>query len=388
MTRQFCWKCGTRLLVASHASVSEMPMGFMDEHVLERVSALEAVLSALDQRLDALTDTVERVAASNFIDHTMIETLTDTIESAGVNLTNLESEWRKRLDSRLKENDAVERLGTRIGKIIDFYDGPERAQFTLWVERAYDHLVSDRLADGAHSLRSAFDKDPANYDLGMLLAEVSFEAEDFQEAGRCLTQVLTTRPEHFEAMLLMGFLEGAQGRLNEAERLLNAALRLREESPSAHATLGALYLDQGNRGEAAVHLSRAMELKPSAATHFMLGAAFYHGGHHRRAIDQLKQATRLDPEFGEAFYQLGLLCLETNWIRKAQECFNRAQRLDPCEPRYARKVRGFSEPGATTGPLGGLVRDELHLNNDWNRSPRQESGQETALEQMSQTRKL
>jgi tetratricopeptide (TPR) repeat protein len=352
----------------------------MDEHVLERVSAVEAALAALDRRVHALTDTLERVAASNFIDHTMIETLTDTIEAAGVNLTNLESEWRKRIDTRLEESDAQERLERRIERIIQFYEGRERRQFTMWVERAYEHLISERLSEGALALRSALEQDPANYDLGMLLAEVSFEVENLDEATRCLNLVLSARPDHFEAALLMGFLEESRGRMGEAEQLLSRAVRLREDSPSAHAAMGTLHLDRGNPQAAIRHFSRALELKPSAPTHFMLGAVFYHGGHHRRAIDELRQATRLDPQFGEAFYQLGLLCLEKNWMRKAQECFNRAQRLNPREKRYRRRVPGFSERSATAGPLGGLLRDELHLNNGWILTRVEDSGPDTPME--------
>ena len=386
MARQFCWKCGTRLLVASRAAPSDAPIGFMDEHVLERVTAVETALAALHRRVDALTDTIDRVAASNFIDHTMIETLTDTIESAGVNLANLESEWRKRIDVRLRESDAFDRLETRIGRIIDFYSGPQRKQFSAWIERAYEHLVTDRLSEGLQLLRSAFEHDPANYDLGMLLAEVSFEAENFAEAGQCLNRVLTARPDHFEATLLMGFLERSHGSLAEAERLLSIAVDMRDDSPSAHAALGSLYLDCGNRTKAIVHLGRALELKPSAPTHFMLGAVHYHEGHHRRAIEHLRMATEMDPECGEAFYQLGLLCVEMKWMRKAQECLTRAQRLDPHEVRYRRTVRGFSERGATTGPLGGLVRDELHLNTSWVRSLKQESGPEGGMEHTSRSK--
>jgi len=380
LTRQFCWKCGTRLLVASRGSTSELPMGFLDQHVLERISGIETALTAIGRRLDGLTDTIERVVASNFIDHTMIETLTDTIESAGVNLTNLEAEWRKRIDLRLKESDEAERLGARMDRIIEFYDGKERKQFKMWVERGYEHLVSDRLVEGLQALQAAFDHDPSNYDLGMMVAELSFEVENFPEAERCLGQVLIARPDHFEATLLMGFLEGSQGRLTEAEHRLTQAIDLRDDSPSAHAALGAIQMEGGNCGAAIIHLSRALELKPSAPTHFMLGAVFYHGGQHRRAIDQLRQATELDPQFGEAFYQLGLLYLEMKWIRKAQECFSRAQGLEPREPRYRRRVPGFSEPGATVGPLGGLVRDELHLNSDWHGIRRHGNGQESVLE--------
>src|SRR5687767_10914153 len=86
LSREFCWKCGYKLLVASGLAPFDSPMAYLDEHVLERISALEHSITALTKRVDTLMDTVERVAAGNFIDHTMIETLTDSLQSAGINL--------------------------------------------------------------------------------------------------------------------------------------------------------------------------------------------------------------------------------------------------------------------------------------------------------------
>ena len=69
----------------------------------------------------------------------------------------------------------------------------------------------------------------------------------------------------------------------------------------------------------------------------------------------------MDPQFGEAFYQLGLLCLEMNWLRKAQECFKTAQALNPRETRYRKRVRSFSEESTGPDQLNGLIREELRL---------------------------
>ncbi len=336
-------------------------MTFMDEHVLERLSAMEYTLSAMNKRVEALTETMERVAANNFIDHTMIETLTESLESAGVNLANLESEWQKRIDSRLTENEEADRLGSRMEQIVDFYRGSERKQFTLWVERAFDLLVSDRTEESLTSLESAFRHDPSNYELGMLVAEVFFQAEQFLSASQCLARVLEAKPDHFEATLLMGLLEKRNGNPHAAQQLLEAAVGMRNDSASAHATLGSLFLDHGNRKQALEHLKRALELQPSATIHFMLSAIYYEGAKHKRAIDHLKLATQLDPDYGEAFYQMGRLCLEMNWRRKAKECFTNARRINPREQRYHQEMRGFSEYHVSPDELGGLVRDELRL---------------------------
>src|SRR5919201_1242887 len=131
LDRDFCWKCGSKLLVPSGAVPFDSGIAFMDEHVLERISALEYTINTLAKRVDSIMETVERVAASNFIDHTMIETLTDSLETAGIDLKNLEADWRKRLDSRILETEEVDRLGNRMQRVMDSYRGNDRKQSGL-----------------------------------------------------------------------------------------------------------------------------------------------------------------------------------------------------------------------------------------------------------------
>src|SRR5215831_12977421 len=144
LDRDFCWKCGSKLLVPSGPVSADSAIPFLDEHVLERISALEYTINTLSKRVDSMMDTVERVAASNFIDHTMIETLTDSLESAGIDLKDLESEWRRRIDSRILETEEVDRLSGRMQRIMDAYSGTDRKQFGLWIEKSYDLFVADR----------------------------------------------------------------------------------------------------------------------------------------------------------------------------------------------------------------------------------------------------
>ncbi|PYS25493.1 MAG: hypothetical protein DMG11_22775 [Acidobacteria bacterium] len=361
LNREFCWKCGTKLLVASGAVPFDPAMPFMEEHVLERISALEYSINTLTKRVDSLMETIERVAASNFIDHTMIETLTDSLESAGINLANLEAEWRKRIDSRILETEEVDRLGGRMQRIMENYRGSDRKQFGLWIEKSYDLLVADRATESLHFLKSAFDHDAVNFELGLLLAEVYFQSREYTSAKECLTQVLEARPDNFEATLLMGLIQQRKGNLRDAQAKLEMAVDLKKDSAAAHATLGSLLAEVGNLQQALKHLTTALKLKPSAPVHFLMGAVYYGTGQHKRAIQHLKQATALDPDFGEAHYQLGLLCLEMNWLRKAQECFKTAQALNPKETRYRKRVRSFSEDATGPDQLNGLVREELRL---------------------------
>jgi tetratricopeptide (TPR) repeat protein len=349
--------------VPSGAVPQDSTIPFMDEHVLERISALEYTITAFSKRIDALMETIERVAASNFVDHTMIETLTDMLQSAGINLDNLESEWRKRLDTRLLETEEMDRLAERVERIMEAYRGSDRKQFALWIEKAYDLLIAEQPGESLHFLRSAFEHEPGNIELGLLLAEVYFQAKRYTHAKQCIGRVLAAKPENFEATFLMGLIQHRKGNLREAQAKLEKAVGLRKESSAAHASLGSLLAEVGNKQQALKHLSTALKLKPSAPVHFLLGAVYYGAGQNKRAIQHLRQATKLDPQFGEAHYQLGLLCLEMNWLRKAQECFKTAQALNPRETRYRRRVRSFSKDATGPDQLNTLIREELLLLN-------------------------
>jgi tetratricopeptide (TPR) repeat protein len=159
----------------------------------------------------------------------------------------------------------------------------------------------------------------------------------------------------------MGLIHQKKGNLREAQARLETAIGLKRDSSAAHASLGSLLAAVGNRQQALKHLSTALKLKPSAPVHFLMSAICYGAGQHKRAIQHIKQATELDPQFGEAHYQLGLLCLEMNWLRKAQECFKTAQSLNPRETRYRKRVRSFSEDATGPEQLNGLIREELRL---------------------------
>ena len=333
----------------------------MEEHVLERISAIEYTVSMISKRIDALMDTIERVAASNFIDHTMIETLTDSLQEAGIDLSRLEEEWRRRVDSRIHESQDVDRLAQRIERIMDAYRGTERPRFNEWIEKAHDHFLSGQTRESVRFLKQALEHDPTNPDLGILLAEVYFHDKEYGKALRCLSHVLATKPDHFEATFLAGLIEQRKGEIQNAQLRFERAVGLKKDSSAAHATLGSLFANTGKRKQAFKHLSLALKLKPSASVHYMLGALFYNSGQHKRAIQHLKQATELDPQYGEAFYQLGLLCLEMNWLRKAQQCFKTAQSLNPQEKRYRRRVPSFSGEAIGPNQLVRLIREELRL---------------------------
>ena len=52
------------------------------------------------------------------------------------------------------------------------------------MEKSYDLLVADRGTESVHFLKTAFEHEPANHELGLLLAEVYFQIEGIYERHR------------------------------------------------------------------------------------------------------------------------------------------------------------------------------------------------------------
>lgn len=360
LTREFCWKCGSRLLVASGPQQTDYTGAVViDEHLLERISVLEYSLNSLSRRVDSLAETVERLAASNFIDHAMLETVTESLESTGITLKGLEEQWRRKLDHKIMESEEADRLSDRMRRILDSYKGADRPQFQSWMDRAYEFLTTDRHSESIDLLEAGHREHPQNHELALLLAEIYFQNLNFPKALERLEASLAENPVSFEATLLRGLIAQRRGE-DRARALLEAAVHLRPKSAAAHAALGSLFADMGEHQSAVEHLERSLSIKPTAAVHYVLGSIYYRDGNAKRTMAHLKAATRLDPHFGEAFYQLGLLCLEKNWLRKAHDYIRTARNLSPSEGRYRRTMRTFAKAPAGAEPLSGMIREELH----------------------------
>ena len=106
-----CFKCGTRLMILPYAYRQNMGMPILDEHFLERISALEYSIGRLDERLNEIYDLVQQLATDSFYDHTMIESIADALKRVQiVGKRDLEKDWQRRVAQRLWESEERERF--------------------------------------------------------------------------------------------------------------------------------------------------------------------------------------------------------------------------------------------------------------------------------------
>lgn len=382
--RENCSRCGTKLFLAVEPRNEAFPLGqgalSFDEHLLERVSALELAMAKNAERTERLLDLLERQATGAFYDHTLLSALADLLRDRGaIEGDVLDKEWKRRIQLHLDEASERERFESARGRMIGAFRGQDRAAFILLLDEGARHLARDHMASAMRAFEGALRLDLSNSELGLFLGEHFFRIGQRRKAKRFLRQALQRDVNNYRAALLYGFVTGDDGEVDEAKRSFSAALAIRKNSYVAHYGLGRILAAEGHIGEAISHFKSALAGHPSPEVYFAIARAYLEKGSVTPAIRHLRKAIELDPRFDEAFYHLGLIYLGRNHLLKARELFRAASEINPTDQRYHQALKArtkgkrlqFPSPSrkrvsrgwvsATTTALLDMLREDLGL---------------------------
>jgi hypothetical protein len=93
---------------------------------------------------------------------------------------------------------------------------------------------------------------------------------------------------------------------------------------------GAAYYHLGNYRQAIEDLNRAIEIKPGYAEAYVSrGLAYNELGNYRQAIEDLNSAIEINPEYAEAYYNRGITYYHIGNYRQAIENYDRAIEIKP-----------------------------------------------------------
>ncbi|PWT90071.1 MAG: glycosyltransferase [Proteobacteria bacterium] len=146
-----------------------------------------------------------------------------------------------------------------------------------------------------------------------------------QQAESLCREVLKTRPDHCDALHLLGVLEHEAGRFNAAIPLIRRAIDLKPAVASFHSNLGIAHRAGGQLTEAIKCYRQALWIDPQLVNaHFNLGNVFQDLGELERAGECYRKALSLKPDFGDALCNLGLVHRAQGQLDEAITCFRRA----------------------------------------------------------------
>ncbi|HEX8501365.1 MAG TPA: hypothetical protein VF659_12355 [Pyrinomonadaceae bacterium] len=360
-----CGKCGTRLMLLVEPSAARFEGrgtgGGMEEHLLERVTAIENNISRVIDKLEKMAELMLKQSRSAYFDHELLDTLITVLGEAGViSQQRLAALWRERRKKEQGDDAPCPAAQGLRDAVLARYAGDEPGLFDRLVREGFEGLEKGRLAASLRVLERAAALSPDNGPLNHFLGVQMFRKGRPAPARDYFARALGADPENPRLRLLFGLAVGDEGDADGARVLLTEAARVLEPSFAAHCALGQLAAAESDWKGALAEFKLALAARPGPEAHYLLGLANFQLGRDRAAVRHLTKAALLDEGYGSAFYLLGLAYTRLEEAEEAGRAFERARANDARELRDApAELKGRapeSRPAGLSGPKGARRR--------------------------------
>jgi tetratricopeptide (TPR) repeat protein len=186
---------------------------------------------------------------------------------------------------------------------------------------------------------------PDHADALHLLGVVAHQRGDHAQAAHWIAAAIARNPGAATYHANLAEVYRAMGQLDQAAACGRAALRLNPQHPEAANNLGTVLLEQGQPEAAADLFRAALAVRPQfALARNNLGNALRLLGQSDPALDNFRKAVETDPNLAPARSNLGQLLAERHQLHEALEHCRAAVRLAP-------------ELAEAHGNLGNVLRD-------------------------------
>jgi protein O-GlcNAc transferase len=150
------------------------------------------------------------------------------------------------------------------------------------------------------------------------------------EAERLYAAILAVRPEHVDALQMMGLVKLAAGQPAEALRLVAVAMGVRKPSPQILLNQGLILEALKRHQEAVESFDQALKLKSKyAEAHNNRGATLVTLGRGEEGLGSCRKAIAIKPDYVEAHYNAGTALRLLGRYEEALKSFDRALALQP-----------------------------------------------------------
>ncbi|MBV8856477.1 MAG: tetratricopeptide repeat protein [Acidobacteria bacterium] len=364
-----CGQCGTRLMLLVEPSGARFESrgtgGLMEEHLLERVTAIETHISRVIDKLEKMAELMLKQSRSAFFDHELLDTLITVLgESGAISRQRLAELWRERRKKETGEGAAEAEAEKRsrfdglIKVILGDYEGDAREEFERLVRESFGEMEKGRAAAGLRRLERAAALAPGNAPLNHFIGVQLYRGGKTAPARDYLERAFAVDKENGWLHLMLGLVCGDEGEAARARQLLKDSVILGGPNFAAHYALGRLAAAEADWKTALSEFKLARATRPGPEAHYLLGLANYHLGRYRTALRELKKAVGLDEAYAEAHYLLGLVQLRLGDRGEARGSFAAAAIARPSVQLYreAFETPESSVPPAPFFDVGGRGR--------------------------------
>lgn len=333
-----------------YESVESAPSN--EDHLLERISALENRLGRLTGKLERGLDLLLRQAQNAHFDRALVKALVGLLTDDGlIKGEKLERLWIDRCQKDAEEQLESERREELRLKILANYHGQESIAFEQCINEGFLFIDDEQLPRGIRSLQRAAEIAPDNVPLLYFVGEHFFKTGKTHRAKSYLARAYDLSPGDRRVSLLLGLTCADEGDAERARKLLNSATRLGGSTFAAHYGLGRLFVAEEKWRQALQEFKLALASKASPEAHYALGCLYYQLSRDALASRHLRKALEMDEDYGEANYMLGLISERAGAKELADEYFAKAGAGAPVRKTTAARNKRQNTGAPVPAPL-------------------------------------
>lgn len=212
--------------------------------------------------------------------------------------------------------DAIQGVRPRAGEELEanFKLQPGSGKLVLGASKEEQEKLKKE-AEAAEQQKKMIGEVKTLFDAGLELSR----KEQYPEAIEQFKKALEKDPNQAFVWANLGDTYAKNKQLNEAIDAFRKAIELKPDEAAFHQNLGLLYARAQKPKEAEEEFKKAEAINPTTAAqnYFNLGAVLANSGKTEEAVKAFENAVRVDPNYAEAYFQLGTAQLGANKIDDA-----------------------------------------------------------------------
>jgi tetratricopeptide (TPR) repeat protein len=319
-----CRRCGTRLMLVVFPQSLKYDTNYVptyyEDHLLERVTALELRLAQVAERLATTLDLMLRQTKTAHSDHILLETLIESLNTLGaVEKDKLTKNWRERLDAEELKDKAKRHREQLIAKILAGHADSQADLFAHLVNEGIKLLSENEEKQGLRTLERALLLSPGNVALLMFISESLFSSAKFELAKLYLEKAHILVPDDAKILLLLGVIYADEGETSHAKELMETIGNDKNSAFCASYARGMIAAFDNEWTKALASFKESLTAINLPETHYLVGCAYYQIGRYKMALRHLQKAVEEDSNFADAWYMLSVIYDISNEREKSRE---------------------------------------------------------------------
>jgi len=199
----------------------------------------------------------------------------------------------------------------------------------LYNSRAKLYLAVNKINDALSDISKALQIYEKKADFYLTLSDIYLAMNQVTKCQDALVKALTLSPENVDAYLKFAELNLYLKKYEDTHKNADKAIELQELTPKAHFIKGFAYKEMGDSSKAVRSFMKTIEIEPEYYDAYMQLGLMFSNRNNKNAIDYFNSALNLKPKSIEAYYALAMYQQENGNPDAALKAYKSIIAIDP-----------------------------------------------------------